>query len=74
MLEIEFLHYEELSSLEISDIADQIRSYQDLNKVGTPDFKIFSLLLLKLQSICITKAIKANSQDELNKLASKLVK
>lgn len=74
MLEIEFLHYEQLSSLEISDIADQVRYYQDLHKVETPDFKIFSLLLLKLQSICITKAIKANNQEEFSKLSSKLVK
>ena len=74
MLEIEFLHYEQLSSLEIADIADQIRSYQNLNKVETQDYKLFSLLLLKLQSICITKAIKANNPDELTKLTSKLVK
>lgn len=74
MFQIEFLHYKQSSALDISDIADQIRSYQDLNKVETPDFKILSLLLLKLQSICIAKAIKANNQDELNKLAQKLVK
>lgn len=69
MFEIEFLHYKQPTALDISDMADQIRSYQDLSKVETPDYKILSLLLLKLQAICIAKAIKANDQIELNKLA-----
>jgi hypothetical protein len=73
MLEIESLHHDTLTPLQIQQIADRVAALRGDSKTTPSEAKIYELLRLKVHSAALSRALQDGRQEEIPRQSAVLL-